>query len=279
MKTIAMTLLTTASVLPAFAATQSLISYDIPEGYVKYHDNQFKVTEIKTEVDKQFGTFEVVAGLSDSSCHSFRSTSFPGYYLKASGTEVVLQNGGGSRFNSEATFCSELSPFNNRKDTNGGDPKAKNWVQYQSHSLKGYYLRHDTRTQGNQDAKIYLSPKLEEYDFRFNSETSFLLTGAIAENNCFGIQGYYNEGQYEILMTGKGEFTVYNNLTSRDRLAYAKGTISNTCDGTLTDSKGNRHDIAFDQDSKTLGLLNNRGGFEKLDKYTEEQYNAYYNVQ
>ncbi len=105
-------------------------SYNFPDRYIRHESFQGRIDAYPFDpyTDAQF---KIVAGLADSSGVSFESVSYPGYYLRHSNYNLVLnQTDGSSIFKADATFY---------KVSGLADA---GWSSFQSYNFPDRYIRH-----------------------------------------------------------------------------------------------------------------------------------------
>lgn len=119
----------------------SLASYNFPTRYIRHCGFLGVVTEIATDLGKQDATFNIVQGLADSSCVSFESVNYPGFYLRHSDFRLRLDPANlDQTFKEDATF----------KVVSGlGDINA---YSFESYNYPGQYIKH------NENFELYVEP-------------------------------------------------------------------------------------------------------------------------
>ncbi|MNB97836.1 Alpha-L-arabinofuranosidase B (ABFB) [compost metagenome] len=115
--------------VPTGGAYNRIQSYNYQTRYVRHQNNVGRIdSSISPVADSQW---KIVPGLADPTQVSFESINFPGYYLRNSNYNVVLnQNDGTNTFAQDATF---------RKVAGLAD---STWTSFQSYNYPDRYLRH-----------------------------------------------------------------------------------------------------------------------------------------
>ncbi|MBW4700792.1 glycoside hydrolase family 43 protein [Micromonospora sp. RL09-050-HVF-A] len=111
---------------------RSLRSANFPDRYVRHRDNVARIDVLGSGsplADRQDATFQIVPGLANASCYSFRAVN--GSYLRHwDFTMRLAGNDGSAVFAGDATFCSRTGL------AGGGSYSFESW------NHPGRYLRH-----------------------------------------------------------------------------------------------------------------------------------------
>ncbi len=145
------------------AGNRSLRAVSDPDRYVRHRDNLAYVEPVSSSSNlttRQDATFNIVPGLANSNCYSFRSVNFPDRYLRHYNFRVRLDtNPGDSVFARDATFCG-------RTGLAGGGSTS-----FESYSHPGRYLRHY-----NYEVRV----DWRTTDAAFTRDASFTLSAPLA---------------------------------------------------------------------------------------------------
>jgi 1-phosphatidylinositol phosphodiesterase len=106
----------------------ALRSYNFPDGYITARSDSgvYQQAGAGDESD-----YQVVPGLADSSCVSFRSRRYPERYLRHANYLLWLNPDSGGPFRADATFCA--------RPALNGDPAFRS---FESLNFPGHYVRH-----------------------------------------------------------------------------------------------------------------------------------------
>ena len=116
---------------PTGGTVNRVYSYNFPTYYIRHLavGAQARIDPNVTPIEDS--QWKIVPGLADSSCISFESVNYPGYFLRHSGYLIYLnQNDGSAIFKSDATFR-EVAGL-----------KDSTWKSYQSYNFPDRYIRH-----------------------------------------------------------------------------------------------------------------------------------------
>jgi Alpha-L-arabinofuranosidase B (ABFB) domain len=133
---------------------QSIRSFNF-NAYLRHRNFLGELTTVTSSLDRADATFQIVPGLADGNCISFRSSNFPDYYLRHQNFRIKLDRfANDTLYRDDATFCVKPSL------AGVGDP----WVSFESYNFPGFYLRHA-------DFHFYISnqggPFREDATFKF----------------------------------------------------------------------------------------------------------------
>jgi hypothetical protein len=90
--------------------TASFVPFSFPEQYVRYQDTLGIIAALDTSqaADKEAASFQMIPGLWDSKCVSFRAANKRGAFFRHSGSRIYLHvTDEGPLFAADATFCQE----------------------------------------------------------------------------------------------------------------------------------------------------------------------------
>ena len=108
-------------------------SYNFPAYYIRHLGVGAQATIASNLSPVEDSQWKVVPGLADSSCVSFESVNYPGYFLRHRNYLIYLdQNDGSTTFKADATFR-EVAGL-----------KDSSWKSYQSYNYPSRYLRHQS---------------------------------------------------------------------------------------------------------------------------------------
>ncbi|MBF6237138.1 AbfB domain-containing protein [Nocardia otitidiscaviarum] len=114
-------------------ANRALQSYNIPDMYIRHAFFQGELTRVSTDLDRADATFDMVAGLADSSWVSFRSKNYPNRYLRHRNFRLQLDE------LSNDTLMRQDATFRMRPGL--ADTGASSFSAYNS-NLREHYIRH-----------------------------------------------------------------------------------------------------------------------------------------